>query len=60
MYDPEADMEVLTGLGLQLQKDCRKTQDWDLLLRKVQDLFSNQVQASPAKACLAEIRGERG
>jgi hypothetical protein len=52
--DPEADLEVLAGLGLQLQKELRETQGWDLVLRKVQDLFSNQVQASPAKACLAE------
>jgi Protein of unknown function (DUF3037) len=52
--DPEADLEVLAGLGLQLQKELQETQGWDLVLRKVHDLFSNQVQASTAKACLAE------
>jgi hypothetical protein len=52
--DPDADLEVLAGLGLQLQKELQETQGWELLLRKAQDLFSNLVQASPAKACLAE------
>ncbi len=52
--DPEADLEVLTGLGMQLQRELQETQGWDLLLRKVQDLFSNQVQASQAKGCLTE------
>ena len=56
--DPEADLEVLAGLGVQLQKELRETQGWEVLLRKVQDLFSNLVQTSPAKACLAEDPAE--
>ena len=56
--DPEADLEVLAGLGGQLQKELQETQGWEVLLRKVQDLFSNLVQTSPAKACLAEDPAE--
>ena len=48
--DPEADLEVLTGLGVQLRRELQDAQGWDGLLRKVQDLFSNQVQASAVKA----------
>lgn len=48
------DLEVLAGLGSQLQRELEETQGWDLVLRKLQDLFSNQVQASPVRACLAE------
>ncbi len=53
--DPEADLEVLAGLGAQLRTELLETQGWDALLKKVRDLFSNQVQASPVKACLAEV-----
>ena len=52
--DPEADVEVLAGLGMQLQNELQETRDWVSLLRKVEDLFSNQVQASAVKACLTE------
>jgi len=52
--DPEADLEVLTGMGLQLQRELAETQDWNLLIRKLEDLFSNVIQVSPVKACLAE------
>ena len=52
--DPEADLEVLTGIGMQLQRELQELEDWNLLVRKVEELFSNAIQVSPVKACLAE------
>jgi hypothetical protein len=52
--DPEADVEVLTGLGLQLKQELEESQDWALLVRLLEDLFSNVVQLSAMKACLAK------
>ena len=56
--DPEADLEVLTGMGMQLQRELAEAQDWNLLVRKLEDLFSNVIQVSPVKACLAEDAGK--
>jgi Protein of unknown function (DUF3037) len=51
--DPEADVEVLNGLGLQLQREL-ETQGWEQVVKKLDDLFSNVVQVSAMKACVAE------
>ena len=52
--DPEVDLDILRGLGLQLKHELQETQDWVALRRKLEDLFSNLVQVSAVKACLAE------
>jgi hypothetical protein len=51
--DPEADLEVLTGMGLQLKRELEET-DWSRVIHKIEDLFANGIQISPVKACLAD------
>ena len=58
--DPEADLEVLTGIGNAARGSERKDTGLDLLVRKLEDLFSNVIQVLPVKACLAEGSEARG
>jgi len=51
--DPQADIEMLEALEREIQGQLRQTRDRDALLRRLQDSFSNAVQISPLKACLA-------
>jgi hypothetical protein len=53
--DPDGDVELLELLESDLREKLRSSNgDRDSLLRKIQDSFSNGLQASDLKACLAE------
>src|SRR6476659_1145995 len=51
---PEADVEMLQALENDLRNQLREMNgDHDLILRRIQDSFSNALQPSEFKACLA-------
>ena len=53
--DPEADVEMLQALENDLRDQLREMNgDHDLILRRIQDSFSNAMQPSEFQACLAE------
>ena len=52
--DPQADVEMLAALERDIRGQLGTTHDRDVLLRRLQDSFSNVIQLSPAKGCLAE------
>lgn len=53
--DPEADLDALESIEQDLQHELSKTGgDRELILRKIQDSFSNTLQPSDFKACLAQ------
>ena len=53
--DPEADLEMLEAVQRELNDNLRNAGlERDLVLRKIQDSFSNAIQASDLTACLAE------
>ncbi len=53
--DPHADLDVMESLEGDLRRELDKTNvDRDHILRKIQDSFSNTLQPSDYKACLAE------
>jgi hypothetical protein len=52
--DPEADVEMLQALESDLRNQLREMNgDRDLILRRIQDSFSNAIQPSEFQACLA-------
>jgi hypothetical protein len=52
--DPEADIEMLQALENDLRNQLREMNgDHDLILRRIQDSFSNAIQPSEFQACLA-------
>lgn len=52
--DPDADVEVLQALESDLRNQLREMNgDRDLILRRIQDSFSNAIQPSEFQACLA-------
>jgi len=52
--DPEADVEMLQALESDLRNQLREMNgDNDLILRRIQDSFSNAIQPSEFQACLA-------
>jgi Protein of unknown function (DUF3037) len=52
--DPDADMEMLQALEADLRSQLRDMNgDHDLILRRIQDSFSNAIQPSEFQACLA-------
>jgi hypothetical protein len=52
--DPDADVEMLQALESDLRNQLREMNgDRDLMLRRIQDSFSNAIQPSEFKACLA-------
>lgn len=52
--DPDADMEMLQALENDLRSQLREMNgDHDLILRRIQDSFSNAIQPSELQACLA-------
>ena len=52
--DPEADVEMLQALESDLREQLREMNgDRDLILRRIQDSFSNAIQPSELQACLA-------
>ncbi len=53
--DPQADVELLEAIEADLrEKLLEMNGDRDFILRKIQDSFSNALQPSEYKACLAE------
>jgi hypothetical protein len=53
--DPDGDVELLELLESDLREKLRSSNgDRDSILRKIQDSFSNGLQASDIKACLAD------
>jgi hypothetical protein len=53
--DPQADMELLESLEGDLRQELSKTNAGrDFILRTIRDSFSNTLQPSEFKACLAE------
>jgi len=56
--DPAADLEMLAALEADLLKGLAEVRERDGLLRKLNDSFSNTLQLSPVKPCLAESPGE--
>ncbi|HET7872646.1 MAG TPA: DUF3037 domain-containing protein [Terriglobales bacterium] len=53
--DANADLELLEALESDFREQLRGTKgDRDVVLARIQDSFSNAVQPSEAKACLAE------
>jgi hypothetical protein len=52
--DPQADVEMLAALEREIRGQLVETHDREDLLRRLEDSFSNVIQLSPAKGCLAE------
>jgi len=52
--DPQADVEMLAALERDIRGQLVQVQDRETLLKRLQDSFSNVIQLSPAKGCLAE------
>src|ERR1700682_3195040 len=52
--DPQADVEMLAALERDIRGQLGTTQDRAILLKRLEDSFSNVIQLSPAKGCLAE------
>ena len=56
--DPDADVEMLLAVQQELNNELKNAGlERDLVLRKIQDSFSNAIQASDLTACLAEQPG---
>jgi hypothetical protein len=52
--DPQADVEMLEALERDIRVQLGEARNRDTLLRKLDDSFSNLIQVSPTKACLAQ------
>ena len=53
--DPQADVEVMESIETDLREELNKSNaNREVILRKIQDSFSNTLQPSGFKACLAE------
>jgi hypothetical protein len=52
--DAQADLELLEALEAEMREQLQTSADREFLLRKIQDSFSNALQPSEFKACLAE------
>jgi hypothetical protein len=52
--DPQADVEMLEALEREIRGQLGEVKDRATLLRRLEDSFSNVIQLSPAKGCLAE------
>jgi hypothetical protein len=52
--DPQADVEMLAALEREIRGQLATTHDREGLLRWLEDSFSNVIQISPTKGCLAE------
>ncbi len=52
--DPAADIEMLEAVEAELRRRLSDGLDREQLLNRLRDSFSNAIQLSPAKACLAE------
>jgi hypothetical protein len=52
--DPQADIEMLEALEREIRGQLSEVKDRAMLLRRLEDSFSNVIQLSEAKGCLAE------
>src|ERR1700683_2699730 len=52
--DPQADVDMLAALEREIRGQLATTREREVLLRRLEDSFSNVIQLSPAKGCLAE------
>lgn len=52
--DPQVDVEMLAALEREIRGQLTTAQDRAALLRRLQDSFSNVIQISATKGCLAE------
>jgi Protein of unknown function (DUF3037) len=52
--DPHADVEMLEALEPEIRGQLGDVRNREALLRRLEDSFSNVIQLSPAKGCLAE------
>jgi hypothetical protein len=52
--DPQADVGMLESLEREIRGQLVSTHDREVLLRRLEDSFSNVIQLSPTKGCLAE------
>jgi hypothetical protein len=52
--DPQADIEVLEALERELRSQIGKVHDRELLMRRLQDSFSNAIQFTTLRGCQAE------
>ncbi|HYA24090.1 MAG TPA: DUF3037 domain-containing protein [Terriglobales bacterium] len=52
--DPQADVEVLQALEHDIRKQIVDSHDRGILIRKLQDSFSNTIQITEMKACQTE------
>jgi len=52
--DPQADVEMLESLERDIRGQLASTNDRAVLLKRLEDSFSNLIQISPTKGCLAE------
>jgi len=52
--DPQADVEMLEALEREIRRQLTTTHEREVLLRRLEDSFSNVIQLSPVKGCLAE------
>jgi hypothetical protein len=52
--DPQADVDMLEALERDIRKRLVSREDREILLRQMEDSFSNVIQLSPTQRCLAE------
>jgi hypothetical protein len=52
--DPQADVQVLASLEREIRNQIVEVRDRGTLMRRLEDSFSNLIQLSGAKGCLAE------
>ena len=52
--DPRADLEMLQAFGDEVRLRFSKKEDRELMLQKMEDWLSNNLQISESKACLTE------
>jgi len=52
--DPQADLEMLQAFGQELQSQMGAEETRDVVLRKIEDWFSNSLQATEYKGCLTD------
>jgi len=52
--DPEADIEMLGALEREIRGQLGTARDREVLMHRMEDSFSNTIQLSPTKSCLAE------
>jgi hypothetical protein len=52
--DPQADLEMLGAMEREIRGQLVQVQDREALLKRLQDSFSNVIQLSAAKGCVAQ------